>query len=793
MILHLNFTAEMMSTSSLKQKTFNKKFRKLGGVLTALFLVGVIQSEAKEKLVLNQTYTEEELELELNNSETIQMDTFTVIGSKNNVDYLPGSGRFIDNAEITNQVYTDINRVLLSTPGVYVRQEDGYGLFANISLRGVDTGRSAKVTLMEDGILTAPAPYSAPSAYYTPTIGRMRGLEVLKGSSQIKYGPHTTGGVVNYLSTSIPNEKEGHLRTAYGSNNETLVHFDYGKSFNSDSGKFGYLIENYDERSDGFKQIEAATDYAGSDQTGYQKNESMLKLFWEPNTDLEQRLDFKIGYSDFDADETYLGLADADFPGDPFNRYAASRFDNIATHGTRTSLRYSFSPNKDLSIETTAYYQNFHRNWFKLRRIQTETGTKYGLGSALATGGLPLDIIKGTSPGQLDYRNNNRDYYLGGVQSNILYTFNAGEVEHEIEGGIRYHEDRVRRFQQDVSYTQDDTGAITGSTNGPLGGGGNRRQAAKSLSLYAQDTISIGNLRLIPGIRFESIKNEYTDFNTTGQPELITGSGSSTLDYVTPGMGFHYSLSPQTGLFGGIYRGASVPGPRAHAKSDVGLEESIGYEFGLRHRNDNGFHIETTLFKTDFSDLIVVDNIGGSGTGNTENVGDVNAYGLELLIGMDPGVSNQWAFKTPTSIAFTYTSSTLDGDSNSTDAESIFSGGKDGASVPYIPEYQVHFSTGIETGDLGIYLDATYVDSTYSTASNTTAQVNPDGDPDARFGLIDSYFLVDLTAHYRINETVTAFVGAHNLFDDTYIASRHPAGPRPGKSRSFSGGIELNF
>ncbi|VAW49071.1 Outer membrane receptor for Fe3+-dicitrate, partial [hydrothermal vent metagenome] len=147
-------------------------------------------------------------EMPSNENEVTVLDKMLVVGNPANIEKISGSAQVVTQEEIRQQNYDDINRILRKVPGVYVREEDGFGLFPSISLRGADTTRSSKVTIMEDGVMMAPAPYSAPSAYYSPTSGRMSGLEVLKGSSQIKYGPHTTGGVINYLSTLIPTKEK---------------------------------------------------------------------------------------------------------------------------------------------------------------------------------------------------------------------------------------------------------------------------------------------------------------------------------------------------------------------------------------------------------------------------------------------------------------------------------------------------------------------------------------------------------------------------------------------------------
>lgn len=715
--------------------------------------------------------------------EAMQLAPLTVIGSRENLRGIAGAGDFIDLQDIRRHSYDDINRALRRVPGVYLREEDGFGLFPNISLRGVDAGRTTKVTIMEDGVLAAPAPYAAPAAYYSPTVARMSAIEVLKGSSQIKHGPQTTGGVINFLSTPIPRESSGYVRSLYGSHNEIRHHAWYGDTFDTEFGRIGFLLEWYDRRNEGFKTIDETPDFLAGDRTGFRKTEPMLKLSWEPPSERYQRFEFKIGHTDMIADETYMGLSDADFKADPYRRYAGSRWDQITTSQTRAHLRHFIEWTPELRLTSTIYYNEFSRDWYKERTKGTDIADP-----------ARRAVLRGEAPGELRYRSNNREYYSAGVETLINGRWETGEITHNVDAGIRYHQDEVDRFQRDDTFIQAANGAIIDRVVGGPGSGGNRLEEARALAVYAQNAMEAGRWTVIPGLRYEHVQMKYTDRNTTGSPNLVTGRGDSTIDVFAPGLGLIYDLTEEASIFAGVYRGFSLPGPRANARNGIKEETSIGYELGARFSDSATLSAEMTVFYTDFNNLIVPDLIGAGGAlAGTENAGDIRTYGVEFAVAYDLGAARDWGISNPWYLSGTLTQAELQSDTASLDEESIFAGGRKGSDVPYIPTFQFVAGTGLETQRWGTFVDVIYVDSTYTTASNTASPFDPSGTPNSAFGKTDSYMVVDLSGFVRVRENVKLVGSVHNLFDNEYLVARHPAGPRPGKPLSALVGFEILF
>ena len=722
----------------------------------------------------------------------ILMREVSIIGSKYNVKDIAGSAAFLDVQDIREQNVDDINRILRRVPGVNLREEDGQGLFPNISLRGVDSARTSKVTVMEDGVLMAPAPYSAPSAYYSPTTGRMQGIEVLKGSSQVKYGPHTTGGAINFLSTAVPTTEQVYMKSTFGTYNEIRTHTYFGNTQQMEGGgKFGYLIEYYSRGNTGFKDLDInPASMRGSADTGFQKREPMIKMIYEPNTALYQRFEAKFGWTSLDANETYLGLTTDDFRNDPYRRYASSRFDEIESTQFRSHIRHFIELNKDTSLVTTLYGNTFHRNWQKLNKAGGK-GLSLGLGGQYP-GDDVLGIIRGTAAGDLQFKNNNRGYYMYGVQSTLNHRLEKDGVKHDIEVGLRVHYDQIRRKQHNETYSQDSNGNITSVTVGARGSESNRLQKTVATTVHASDKMNKGKWTFTPGVRVETINQKYCDDNTNCAGPTMEDEG--TYSVVVGGAGLKYDMYDSGGedldFFGGIHRGFSPADPRSYLKSKITHETSLGFELGTRYKNaKKAFGAEAVLFLTRLNDMIVNDSVGGTGTGSSANLGKVQTAGLELQANYDHGLAKGWAIQTPSYVAATYTDARFMSSVGSSDNESIFAGAVQDNKLPYIPEANISFGFGLIFKKWSANLDGNYVSSAFADGSNM-GEIDPGGE---RHGRIDARLVLDGAMGYQYSKKVRIFANIRNIGNTAYMVSRQPHGPRPGAPLTVMGGLEFNL
>ncbi|CAN5194965.1 TonB-dependent receptor [soil metagenome] len=698
-----------------------------------------------------------------------------LLGSKFEVENRTGSAYYLSSEELKVHRYTNINRVLNSVPGVNYYEEDGFGLRPNISLRGTSPERSSKITLMEDGVLIAPAPYTAPAAYYFPSVARMEAVEILKGSSQIQYGPNTTGGAINFISSQIPTEFSGSVFANYGGFNTSNFHAKAGNSHKN----VGYLIEYQNYRSDGFKNLDSGED------TGFQKDDIVAKLRVNTNPDapLEQSLELKFQYSDETSDETYLGLTQNDYLEDPFRRYAGSQKDQMNADHLQLMVVHTLYFSDYFRLTTTGYQNKFGRNWYKLNDVVSSEG-KVGLSDLLnnpANFPNALDIVTGrinSGSNALNLKNNNREYVSRGVQTKLDYHWTAGNVFHDIEVGLRYHYDEEDRFQW-VDVYNINNGVMNLTSAGTPGTDANRVSNAKALATFAMYKIKFNNWTFTPGIRYENIILAQEDFGKSD----VTRSGSNLktaenkVDVFIPGVGFNYRFDNRVSVFGGIHKGFSPPGTNMGEDP----EESINYELGSRF-NLGTLRGEIIGFYNDYSNLLGSDLAATGGTGTLEqfNAGEVEVKGIEFLLDYDLMEKSSYQFRLPVNFSYTYTHSEFQNSFAS--GEGIWGEINAGDEMPYIPNHQLQAGIGVEHLRFILNLTGRYSGEFRTMAGRGEIPVDEH---------IASNFIVDFAAKYHLTSSFSLSGNIINALDEEYVVARVPSGLRPG--HPFGAYLGVNF
>lgn len=698
-----------------------------------------------------------------------------VVGDPERADELPGSAHIIGPLELKRQKQglDDIHRMLRQIPGVNIQEEEGYGLRPNIGMRGTGVDRSSKITLMEDGVLIAPAPYAAPSAYYFPTAGRMRSLEVRKGSSQIKYGPRTNGGVLNLVSSEIPHSLSLDGKLGFGSDSAGQGHLNLGGTH----GNFGWLLESYQVKTDGFKELD------GGGDTGFYIGDYLAKLrFQTPlNARIFQQFEVKLGSTEQDSEETYLGLTDQDFAINPNGRYAASQVDRFDSNHRQFQARYFVALPGGLDVTTVAYRNNFARNWFKLQSIGGNSISRvFGDPDAYA-GELAIARGADSDPDTLMVRANNRQYYSQGIQSVLGLHRHLGDAQHRFEFGFRYHEDQEARLQHEDGFRMSG-GRMNRTSFGAPGSQSNRLSDAEARSFFVQDEIRWERWTVIPGIRYENIDLTRTDFSRTDpgrtNPTRIRTNGVQVL---VPGVGVNFDASQKVRFFGGVHKGFSPPGPGSNEFTEA--ENSINYEFGFG-LGQPGFSTQLVTFYSDYGNLLGADTLaaGGQGTGDLFNGGKARVAGMEASISFDPAARLQAEFSLPVQISYTVT----DGEfRNAFDSAfgpwgNVFVGDK----LPYLPRHQFYASLGVRTGKWNAGFDTHWGSGMRTVAGRGPAPL---------LERTDAYAVLNLSSEYELSKRASLFANVQNVTNNRYIVARRPAGVRPGLPRLFMAGIHFRL
>lgn len=709
----------------------------------------------------------------------IYLERLQIVGQSDQLRKDAGSATFIDEAELDKFKFDDINRVLYNVPGINIREEDGFGLRPNIGFRGTTPERSKKITIMEDGVLIGPAPYSAPSAYYFPMMNKMTAIEVFKGPAATKYGPNTVAGSLNMVTRQIPRAQEGMIDLSAGSDGFTKA----GGYFGGTADKFGYLIEAVNIQSDGFKDLDHNGE--GGGDTGFDKSDIMAKFSYELNAfDADHLFELKIATASEKSDETYLGLTDADADATPNRRYVASQLDNMDWDHQQFQLTH-FMQGKGFDLTTKIYRNDFERAWYKIN------GFKGGLVSRdlqeiLAnpedeTNALFLEVLKGERDSAQEYEkivlgNNDREYYSQGIQTELYLPLELFGLTHTINAGFRYHEDEIERnhtedffFMQSAKLVSDGTGTVATTTN---------REESEAISIFLKDTIEIDKLSVTLGVRGEFIDSYYQNRAPGKEGDWL----EKETDIWLPSLSLFYTLSEHAGILFGVHEGFTPTSPQESPL--VKVEETLNYEFGGRY-NDGTTNVEAIVFFNDVENLKESCTFSAASSCSESldqefNGGEVDVYGLELTAGHNFKLNNE--FDMPVSLVYTYT----DAEFKSSFESDFPMWGEvtEGDPLPYLPENQLTVNVSLVATDWDVNLSARYIDSMHEASGQGVVLSNV---------TTEDYVIADLSAHYQLNDNNRIYLKATNLLDDQEIISRRPYGARPNAPRQLFAGYQYSF
>lgn len=686
------------------------------------------------------------------------MPQIEVVGQQDRFVRLPGSAAVLNNASIRLSFPVSGNEVLRKVSGLHLVDEEGIGMRANIGIRGLDPDRSRTVLVLEDGVPVALAPYGEPELYYSPAIDRMNGLEVLKGSGSILFGPQTIGGVINYLTANPPAVPTTEASLRGGQNGFFVGRFSHGTTF----GNTGYQVSLLRKSGDGVGIL----DYEITDVN------AKFKHVLAPNS----VLGVKVGLYDELSNSTYVGITQGMYDSGlydythpaPDDQLSIRRYSVSATHD------YFFSPT--IRLRTTAYGYTTTRDWsrqdFRTSFRSTDT----------------YDRIVGDLHFFNRTGNRNRSFEVLGIEPRLSLDATVFGFRNEVDLGFRTLYERA--FEKRID------GTMVRPTSGTLREDEIRTGYATSGYLQSRMYLSDA-LTVTPGIRYEHFEYE-RDILRRNNAEVNLTTTDRTMAFI-PGIGVSQRLNANSSVFAGAHRGFAPPRVKdaisaSGTSEELDAELSWNYEIGYRGMPLAGWMLETTLFYMDFENQVIPVSESSGGIGQTGTSGLTNG-GRTKHIGVEGSISGEWLNLVGTGLGFgidaqvTYTKATFSSDRFVEDGASTVN--VNGRTLPYAPEILINSTAHILIpAGFRASITATHTGLQYGDVLNRSLPTF-----DGQEGELKAFTVFDANLSWAVPkfEKISASLAVKNVTNERYIVSRRPQGIRLGLPRFVSAGLEIKM
>ena len=666
----------------------------------------------------------------------LELPTISIVASRGQTTrQIGGTVATLSRETLSTTHPMTVNEAIRKISGIHVRDEEGFGLRPNIGIRGLNPTRSTKVTLLEDGLPLAYAPYGDNASYYHPSIDRYQRIEVLKGSDTLRYGPQTIGGVINYITPSPSLEPGGQIQLSAGNR-------DFANARLNLTG-MGLLLDYNRKQGQGARE-----------NMEHELDDLNLKYALELNE--RNRLILRANLFREDSQLTYSGLTQAEFEklGPSYNPF---KNDNFNTERRGASVSHELRLSDSSQLVSNIYYSQFDRDWWR----QASTTTDGQCGAAFTSNRLAGNRVDpdtcNSAQGRL------RSYTTWGIEPRLDMQTSMGELK----AGLRYHREEQDRRQVNAR-------SATGRT-GDLAEDNLRELDAYSAFISHRFDVA-PDWSVTPIVRYENIDAVRTDRRNGN-------TGNTRLDEVIGGLGITWNPDAVNTIFFSAHQGFAPPRVEDLISGSGGVvevdpEKSVNLELGLRSNPVRGMNLQAAYFRNAFDNLIAVGSIAGGSTPLSQ--GEALFEGVEFSL--EQQVRNGWLGR----VAYTW----LPTAEQTTAFRNVATGalvGSRGKRQPYAPEHNLTLALGYATPRLRGEVEAQYVGSQYSDFANTVLPT-----ANGQQGRISDYTVLNASLNLMVSPTLTTFITGKNLTDEVYIVDR-TRGIQVGMPRLVQAGVRYQF